>query len=328
METKFSIIVPIYGVEKYIKKCINSVLEQNYKNYELILVDDGSPDSCPLICDEYANRDEHIVVIHKKNGGSSDARNLGIQKATGEYILFLDGDDYWLEIDLLEKLNKRINQLDSDVICLNYKKIYKNGKEADYLSLETDMPKVNMGEASVQYVIQNNIWTSAPWNKAIKKNLFLKGDLTFIKGITSEDIDWCARLAVLARTYDYIEKPYIGYRQRESSVSKAITYDKVCCLCDNIFRIEKIVERTDGEKKELLMQYFSYQYGTLLANIALLQSSSQRKGICKDIKRLQELLEYSKNKKIRLLKLSAKIWGITGTVEILHLMEYLKRGKK
>lgn len=328
MKTKFSIIVPIYGVEKYIKKCINSVLEQNYNNYELILVDDGSLDSCPFICDAYAEKDERIIVIHKKNGGASDARNMGIKKATGDYILFLDGDDYWLEIDLLEKLNERINQLDSDVICLNYKKVYKNGKEYNYFSLGTDMPRTNMGEASIRYIIQNNIWTSAPWNKAIKKSLFLKGDLTFIKGITSEDIDWCARLAVLAETYDYIEKTYIGYRQRESSVSKAMTYDKVCCLRNNIFRIEEIVEGTDGEKKELLQQYFSYQYGTLLANIALLESSSQRKEICKDMKGLQKLLEYSKSKKIKLLKFSGKIFGIGGTVEILHLMECLKRGKK
>lgn len=324
MKTKFSIIVPIYGVEKYIKQCVNSVLDQNYNNYELILVDDGSPDSCPLICDEYAGKDERIIVIHKKNGGASDARNVGIKKAAGDYILFLDGDDYWLERDLLEKINERIKQYASDVICLNYKKVYDNGKEYKYFSLETDMPKANMGIASVRYIIQNNIWTSAPWNKAVKKSLFFKGNLTFIKGITSEDIDWCARLAALATTYDYIEKPYIGYRQRESSISKAITYDKVCCLRNNIFRIEKIVEITDIKKKELLMQYFSYQYGTLLKNIALLQSRNQRKKICKDIKYLQKLLEYSGNIKIKLLRLSGRVFGIDGTVEILHLMDYLK----
>lgn len=328
MKTKFSIIVPIYGVEKYIKKCVNSVLEQNYNNYELILVDDGSPDKCPIICDDYAEKDNRVIVIHKENGGSSDARNMGIEKATGDYIIFLDGDDYWLEIDLLKKLNERINQFDSEVICLNYKKVYKNGKARTYLALGRNMPRENMGAASVQYIIQNDIWTSAPWNKVIKKSLFLKGDLTFIKGVTSEDIDWCARLASLATSYDYIDKPYIGYRQRESSVSKFMTYEKVCCLRNNIFRIEKIIETTDIETKELIMQYFAYQYGTLLKNIALLQEVNQRKELCKDIKRLQKLLIYSKNIKIRLLRVSRKVFGIMGTVEILHLMECLKRGKK
>ncbi len=328
MKTKFSIIVPIYGVEKYIKKCVNSVLEQNYNNYELILVDDGSPDKCPIICDDYAEKDNRVIVIHKENGGSSDARNIGIEKAIGDYIIFLDGDDYWLEIDLLKKLNERINQFDSEVICLNYKKVYKSGKARTYLTLGGNMPKKNMGAASLQYVIQNDIWTSAPWNKVIKRSLFLKGDLTFIKGVTSEDIDWCARLASLATSYDYIDKPYIGYRQRESSVSKFMTYDKVCCLRNNIFRIEKIIGTTDIETKELIMQYFAYQYGTLLKNIALLQEANQRKELCKDIKRLQKLLIYSKNIKIRLLRVSGKVFGIMGTVEILHLVECLKRGKK
>ena len=315
-------------MEKYIKKCVNSVLEQNYNNYELILVDDGSPDKCPIICDDYAEKDNRVIVIHKENGGSSDARNIGIEKATGDYIIFLDGDDYWLEIDLLKKLNERINQFDSEVISLNYKKVYKSGKARTYLTLGENMPRENMGTASLQYIIQNDIWTSAPWNKVIKRSLFLKGELTFIKGVTSEDIDWCARLASLATSYDYIDKPYIGYRQRESSVSKFMTYDKVCCLRNNIFRIEKIIETTDIETKELIMQYFAYQYGTLLKNIALLQEGNRRKELCKDIKRLQKLLVYSKNIKIRLLRVSGKVFGIMGTVEILHLMECLKRGKK
>ncbi len=324
MKMKFSIIVPIYDVKEYIKQCVNSVLDQNYSNYELILVDDGSTDGCSLICDEYAAKDEHVMVIHKKNGGSSDARNVGIEKATGDYILFLDGDDYWLETDLLEKINERINQLDSDVLCLNYKKVYDSGKEHDYFSLGVDMPKSNMGIKSVRYIIQNDIWTSAPWNKVIKKSLFSKGNLSFIKGITSEDIDWSARLAALATTYDYIGKPYIGYRQRENSVSRTMTYRKVCCLRNNIFEIEKIVESVGIEKKELIMQYFSYQYGTLLKNIALLRSFSQRREICKGVNHLQKLLGYSNSVKIRLLRLSGRIFGINITVEILHLIECLK----
>lgn len=94
-----------------------------------------------MICDEYADKDERILVFHKKNGGASYARNIGIEQATGDYILFLDGDDYWLEIDLLEKVNERINQFNSDVICLNYKKVYSSGKEYKYFSADTDMPE-------------------------------------------------------------------------------------------------------------------------------------------------------------------------------------------
>ena len=106
-----------------------------------------------------------------------------------------------------------------------------------------------------------------------------------------------------------------------------MTYDKVCCLRNNIFRIEEIVAKAQGEKKELLIQYFSYQYGTLLFNISLLQSSTQRKQICKEIKDLWKVLGFSKSKKIKMLKFFGMFFGIGGTVEILHLMECLKRGK-
>ncbi len=94
MEPLISVIIPIYNVEKYLKKCIDSVISQTYKNLEIILVDDGSPDNCGIICDEYAQKDDRIIVIHKKDGGLSDARNAGIEICKGEYISFIDSDDF------------------------------------------------------------------------------------------------------------------------------------------------------------------------------------------------------------------------------------------
>ena len=102
-----SIVVPIYKVEKYIKKCIDSIIEQTYKNLEIILVDDGSPDGCAKICDEYAKKDKRIKAIHKENGGLSDARNVGIDISTGKYICFVDSDDY-IENNYIELLYKCI----------------------------------------------------------------------------------------------------------------------------------------------------------------------------------------------------------------------------
>lgn len=94
MQEKISIVVPIYNVEKELDRCLQSLLRQTYKNIEIILVDDGSPDRCPLLCDEYAQKDSRVRVIHKKNGGLSDARNVGLQATTGEYVLYIDSDDY------------------------------------------------------------------------------------------------------------------------------------------------------------------------------------------------------------------------------------------
>ena len=121
-----TIVIPVYKVEKYIDRCIKSVINQTYKNLEIILVDDGSPDNCPKICDEYAEKDKRIKVIHKKNGGLSDARNVGIEAAKGKYISFIDSDD-WIEKDFIECLYKSIKknifasvkEKNSDDLCYN-----------------------------------------------------------------------------------------------------------------------------------------------------------------------------------------------------------------
>ena len=121
---KISIIVPIYNVEKYLERCVDSLVNQTYENIEIILVDDGSPDYCPQLCDEYAKKDSRIVVIHKKNGGLSDARNYGLCKASGEYILYVDSDDY-IELDSCEKLvNGMANNV--DMVVGAYKELRNN----------------------------------------------------------------------------------------------------------------------------------------------------------------------------------------------------------
>ena len=100
---KVSVVIPIYNVQDYLNDCIKSIVNQTYQHLEIILVDDGSPDSCPMICDDWKNKDDRIVVIHKENGGLSDARNAGLRNATGEYVLYVDSDDY-LEHDAIEWL--------------------------------------------------------------------------------------------------------------------------------------------------------------------------------------------------------------------------------
>lgn len=128
---KFTVIIPIYNVEKYINKCIDSVLRQNFKDFELILVDDGSPDECPTICNDYATNDSRIKVIHKKNGGLVSARNAGLTEATGEYTLYLDGDD-WLTEDALSTINQKVlTNYDPDMIVFNMTRVTSEGKSKD-----------------------------------------------------------------------------------------------------------------------------------------------------------------------------------------------------
>lgn len=124
----FSIIVPVYKAEKYISECVDSVLAQTFENFELILADDGSPDRCPEICDEYAKKDSRIKVIHKENGGASSARNSGIDAACGEYIIFLDSDDYWEGNYTLQRLAEKSKD-GYDIIMFGCKLLnMKNGE--------------------------------------------------------------------------------------------------------------------------------------------------------------------------------------------------------
>lgn len=125
MNNCISVIIPIYNVEKYLAKCIESVLGQTYKNLEIILIDDGSPDNCGKICDKYAYSDRRIRVIHKQNGGVSSARNAGLDIATGEWIYFLDPDD-WIEIDTMEKVLKKATETKADMCFFDYENAFED----------------------------------------------------------------------------------------------------------------------------------------------------------------------------------------------------------
>ena len=123
---RFSIIVPVYNVEKYLSKCIQSLIDQDYNDYEILLIDDGSTDKSGIICEQYAKKYENIYVFHKKNGGLSDARNYGLQKALGDYILFVDSDD-WIKKDILKEFSDIIeNNKAVDVIETRFIEVYKN----------------------------------------------------------------------------------------------------------------------------------------------------------------------------------------------------------
>ena len=124
---KISIIIPVFGVELYLNRCIESVVNQKYSNLEIILIDDGSPDNCPTICDEWAERDERIVVIHKKNGGLSDARNIGLKIATGELVGFVDSDD-WISPEMYQLLYENMLENDSDISACGVKMIWEDLK--------------------------------------------------------------------------------------------------------------------------------------------------------------------------------------------------------
>lgn len=172
---KLSIIVPIYGVEKYISNCVDSILMQDFTDFELILVDDGSKDACPSICDEYAKLDSRVVVIHKENGGLVSARKAGLEIASGEYITYVDGDD-WVDSDLYSKVFNDKRMVDVDVVIFGY----KQGTEHSYIEIENSIHSGMYQNEALNDLYSRMIYTGeffvsgvvpAAWNKIYKKSV-------------------------------------------------------------------------------------------------------------------------------------------------------------
>ena len=207
-----SIIVPVYKVEAYIRRCVDSILEQTYQNLEIILVDDGSPDNSGQICDEYAKADSRVRVIHKSNGGLSDARNAGIQIAKGEYLGFIDSDDY-IEPNMFELLLHDALEHDADIAICGYYDVYEKARP-HYQYLEQEV--MNAEEALKTCLMTTKTGVMA-CNKLYKRFLFDK--VAYPKGKTTEDAFVIADLMEQCKTVSLNTKPLYYYVHRPESIT-------------------------------------------------------------------------------------------------------------
>jgi len=214
MESLISIIVPIYKVEKYLNRCIKSILNQTYKNIEIILVDDGSPDNCGKICDRYANEDKRIKVIHKKNGGLSDARNAGLEICTGEYISFIDSDD-WVEKNYIEVLYNLIKLKNSDIAICNYIEIFDE-KIKSLTEIEEIYTYSNI-DSLYQLMGKNGVNFTVAWGKLYKKTLF--ENIRFPVGKIHEDEYTTYKLLYISKKVSYTTKKLYYYLKRKDSIT-------------------------------------------------------------------------------------------------------------
>ena len=227
---KISIVVPVYNIEKYIGKCIDSIISQTYQNYELILVDDGSKDDSSNICDEYAKNNENIVVIHKSNGGLSDARNAGINKATGDYVIFVDGDDFIKDNECLKYLVSELQKEEVDL--LQYKMIhyYENTEKMVGLR-DYDCDNSLNAVSKLAMLISNGTYSPSACDKAIRLSIIKENNIYFEKGLTSEDIKWAFKLFLNVRNFNVVNKEIYVYRQqRQGSITNTISRKNIECL--------------------------------------------------------------------------------------------------
>lgn len=211
---KISIIVPCYKVEEFLPRCIDSICNQTYKNLEIILVDDGSPDNCGKICDEYSKKDKRIKVIHKKNGGLSDARNFGIKIATGDYIAFVDSDDY-INKNMYHCLYNNLKSTKSDISICGFKKTSSFDENTE-LEEANKIDVYNKDEAFKNLYNQRAVTTVVAWNKLYKKKIF--DNLEYPVGKINEDEAIIHLILEKTKKVVYTPYQYYYYYQRPDSI--------------------------------------------------------------------------------------------------------------
>jgi len=305
MKGLVSVIIPVYKVEKYLDECVNSVVNQTYKNLEIILVDDGSPDNCPAICDAWAEKDSRIKVIHKENGGLSDARNTGMDHSSGEYILFVDSDDYYENNNSIELLVDTACSKESDVVCFNYKRFYEN-KNSFSPKLCT-VPKYN----TIDDMVKNNVYTSSAGLKLISRSLVADSGLLFEKGIYSEDIEFSAKLMLLAQNITFCDDAVYVYRSRSGSITTSIKEKNITDIFNVIEKLTKAV--TDNR---CYWCYTAFQYCTLLINMNFAEIDS---GLKQKIYDMKWLLKYNDTSKVKLIYIVSRLLGIKLTSKLLFI---------
>lgn len=261
---QISIIVPVYNVEKYLKRCIDSILLQTFKDFEIILVDDGSTDKSGSICDEYSMIDNRIKVIHKENGGLSSARNIGINLAKGKYIAFVDSDDYINE-RMYEILYKFIEETKADIAICNYKKVNDNisfNKKINYD--EINIKKFNNIEALEQIYLMNGPQFIIACNKLYKREIFK--NLKYPEGRIHEDEFIAHKLLYNSNLVIYINEELYYYYIRENSIMNSNfsikKFDAVYAYKDRVHFFRKISKKELQYKAEyfFIEYFFRYYY--------------------------------------------------------------------
>lgn len=264
---KVSVIVPIYNVEKYLEKCINSLLSQTLEDIQIILVNDGSKDNSGNIAKEYEkNNKDRVIYVEKENGGLSDARNYGLKYATGDFIAFLDSDDYIEKNAYEEMYNKAIEE------------------NADYVECDFIWEFPNKIRVDKQYPYKNkkemlSFVRVVAWNKLIKRQLIIDNNLEFPKGLRYEDVEFTYKLIPFINKFAYVDKPFIHYVQRKGSIANVQNERtaEIFTVLDNVIEFYKKNNIYEKYRDELEYNYARYLLCSSLKRMCKIKDKTIRK---------------------------------------------------
>ena len=254
-----SIIVPVYNVEAYLEKCIISILNQSFSDFELILVDDGSPDHAGLICDQYMEKDDRIKTIHKKNGGLSDARNAGIEIAEGQYLTFIDSDDF-VEPSYLSYLIKLINLSESCKISQANHYVERNGKSKPEAQLESEV--LYSRKEAFENVLYHDQVNVSGWGKLFHRSVF--DELRFPKGKLFEDTYLFGEVLLKTEKYAFGGKPQYHYIQRGDSIVNQQFSEKNLMFIEAVKHLTGIARREYPDLEHACIRRTTHSYLNVL----------------------------------------------------------------
>ena len=311
---KISIIIPVYNSEKYLDECLKSLKDQTYRNLEIILVDDGSTDNSLKICASYAKDDKRFKVYHKENGGTASARNYGLQKASGDYITFIDNDDYINDKDAFANISKILKDEDIDVLlhsCIYY---WDDTKKFDYPNINIRSGKYT----SKEILIGNGLYTYTVWDKIFKSSLLKDNNIKFADGKRNEDSDFNIKIFPFAKKFYYLKNPFYVYR-------KATSYSQTSILkYSHISDLKDIIENNvDGDLN--MKSYIAYLYAVYIAQATLLNTKKAKDDL-KYMRKYANLLNYNLNPSMKKVTLVYKIFGFNITRYLLSI--YISRKYK
>ena len=307
----FSIIIPVYKVEKYLEECVNSILNQTFTDYEIILVDDDSPDNCPELCDKFAECNKNIKVIHKKNGGLSSARNEGLVHAIGKYIIFIDSDDYYSNKNMLSIVSKAAIEDEDRLLVWRYYRCDENEVFIDN-NIQVRMTEYRLSKDNAMLFRKGILFASA-WCVAIPKKWY-DDSLVFENGVTSEDIVWYYNVLKKTDKIVLFDSPFYVYRKRNGSITGCFTERSLECIKKHINDL------INDENKENNLAYNIYIAEQIANYLIVLSRFDKYKTVLTDNSLLNKL-KYAVSTRSKIIYLLSCIIGIKNTVGLIKFLD-------
>lgn len=324
---KISVIIPVYNVEKWLNKCVDSILSQSYENFEVILVNDGSTDKSGDICDKYLKEDNRVKVFDILNSGQSVARNIGLKEAKGDYILFIDSDDYISDKAIIEKFINILYSNNYDFIYTSYCR-FEDGNEEKIteilpINLTNDEIKNKEGKDILVDLLNKNSFHHAPYLKVCRKEFILNNKLFFREGYYHEDAEWTFKVFYYGKKIFIYDKSWYMRRMRENSTITSRNESAICKkLCDRLIIADDLIKFFEKENasKVIIDDLVRMYWGDLMITRGVKEKYNIKK-CTKVIASTKNVLNKSSVKKYLIGNKLIKYLGAKNFINLLKIAE-------